>query len=66
MASDVKKVTKQSYFFPPEVAEEILRESKRLERPLSWVMQRAWKFAKTHIATIPGPDGTVTPKDEED
>lgn len=44
---------KQSLYFPKEMLEEIHREAKRLDRSLSWVVQRAWKVAKREIQAMP-------------
>jgi uncharacterized small protein (TIGR04563 family) len=34
--------------------EEINGEAARLERSLSWVVQRAWKVARAEIRELPG------------
>jgi uncharacterized small protein (TIGR04563 family) len=44
---------------------EIKDEAARLDRSLSWVVQRAWKLARSDIRKIPsvndiGDDGTTT------
>lgn len=44
---------KQSLYFPKEMLEEIHREADRLDRSLSWVVQRAWKVAKREIQAMP-------------
>lgn len=44
---------KQSLYFPREMLEEIHREATRLDRSLSWVIQRAWKIAKREIKAMP-------------
>src|SRR5207302_1455705 len=36
---------KQSLYFPESMLQEIQQEAARLDRSLSWVMQRAWKIA---------------------
>jgi uncharacterized small protein (TIGR04563 family) len=50
---------KQSLYFPMQMLEEIREEAKRLDRSLSWVIQRAWTVAKTHIREMPNSDGRV-------
>ena len=40
---------KQSLYFPGETLDEIREEAKRLERPVSWVVVRAWKLAHDKI-----------------
>ena len=48
----VEKV-KQSFYFPAEMLLEIRDEAVRLERPMSWVMQRAWKVARSTVQSMP-------------
>jgi uncharacterized small protein (TIGR04563 family) len=45
---------KQSLYFPESMLEEINAEATRLERSLSWVVQRAWKVARPEIREMPG------------
>jgi uncharacterized small protein (TIGR04563 family) len=45
---------KQSLYFPESMLEEINGEAARLERSLSWVVQRAWKVARAEIRELPG------------
>jgi uncharacterized small protein (TIGR04563 family) len=45
---------KQSLYFPETALEEIKAEAQRLERSLSWVVQRAWKEARLEIKALPG------------
>jgi uncharacterized small protein (TIGR04563 family) len=44
---------KQSLYFPAEMLEEIALEAQRLDRSLSWVVQRAWKTARPEIKKHP-------------
>lgn len=44
---------KQSLYFPGDMLAEMKEEAARLDRSLSWVVQRAWKLAKSDIAEIP-------------
>jgi len=44
---------KQSLYFPESMLQEIKEEAARLDRSLSWVVQRAWKLARTEIRKIP-------------
>ena len=53
---------KQSLYFPESMLEEIKSEATRLDRSLSWVVQRAWKLSKAEIAKIP----SVTAEGEDD
>jgi uncharacterized small protein (TIGR04563 family) len=45
---------KQSLYFPAEMLEEIKAEAARLDRSVSWLVQRAWKRARTQIRGMPG------------
>lgn len=44
---------KQSLYFPESMLMEIQQEATRLDRSLSWVMQRAWKLARQEIRKLP-------------
>jgi uncharacterized small protein (TIGR04563 family) len=47
---------KQSLYFPEATLEEIASEARRLDRSLSWVVQRAWKTARDDIKKMPSTD----------
>src|SRR3982750_3899739 len=47
---------KQSLYFPEEMLEEIKEEAARLDRSLSWIVQRAWKIARVEIKRLPSVD----------
>ena len=44
---------KQSLYFPESMLQEIKEEAARLDRSLSWVVQRAWKLARLDVKKIP-------------
>ncbi|MBN2717801.1 MAG: TIGR04563 family protein [Deltaproteobacteria bacterium] len=44
---------KQSLYFPEKMLNEIAAEATRQDRSLSWIVQKAWKIAKTEIAKYP-------------
>ncbi len=44
---------KQSLYFPESMLNEIKEEAARLDRSLSWVVQRAWKQARLDIKKLP-------------
>jgi uncharacterized small protein (TIGR04563 family) len=48
---------KQSLYFPESMLEEIHGEAARLERSLSWIVQRAWKMARPEIRKLPSSQG---------
>lgn len=69
MADDANKSTgsdkrKQSLYFPESMLQEIKDEAARLDRSLSWVVQRAWKMARLEIKKIPSVNDIGD--DEED
>jgi uncharacterized small protein (TIGR04563 family) len=45
---------KQSLYFPVEMLSEMQKEADRQERPLSWIMQQAWKLSREKIQGYPG------------
>lgn len=55
---------KQSLYFPEAMLQEIKDEAARLDRSLSWVVQRAWKMARLEIKKIPSVNDIGD--DEED
>ncbi len=53
--SEVSKTDKrkQSLYFPESMLQEIKEEAARLDRSLSWVVQRAWKISRLEIKKLP-------------
>lgn len=49
---------KQSLYFPATMLSEIKTEAARLDRSLSWVVQRAWKHARRELTNIPSANAT--------
>jgi uncharacterized small protein (TIGR04563 family) len=59
---------KQSLYFPEDMLKEIQEEAKRQDRSLSWIVQKAWKRARTDIMKIPSTNdfpGDDDPKDSD-
>jgi uncharacterized small protein (TIGR04563 family) len=44
---------KQSLYFPEEMLEEIQREALRQDRSLSWIVQQAWRVARSELKRMP-------------
>jgi len=44
---------KQSLYFPESMLQEIKEEAARLDRSLSWVVQRAWKISSSFLRDSP-------------
>ena len=57
---------KQSLYFPEEMLQEIKDEAARLDRSLSWVVQRAWKTARLEIRKLPSVNEVASGEDEDD
>ena len=43
----------QSLYFPEDMLKEIQEEATRQDRSLSWIVQKAWKIARTEIQKYP-------------
>jgi uncharacterized small protein (TIGR04563 family) len=56
---------KQSLYFPESMLQEIKEEAARLDRSLSWVVQRAWKLARLEIKKLPSVND-VSEGEEDD
>jgi uncharacterized small protein (TIGR04563 family) len=58
---------KRSFYFPDWMTREVEAEAIRLDRSVSWILQRAWKLARADMhkaePRTPGPvrDGSFTP-----
>lgn len=52
---------KQSLYFPEDMLEEIQREATRQDRSLSWIVQQAWKVARSDIRRMPSVNDVLTP-----
>jgi uncharacterized small protein (TIGR04563 family) len=57
---------KQSLYFPESMLEEIKKEAARLDRSLSWVVQRAWKIARLEINKLPSVNDVDGGDDDDD
>ncbi len=63
MATSDKR--KQSLYFPEEMLLEIKAEAQRQDRSLSWIVQKAWKLARTDIAKYPSVNDIEGGGDDE-
>jgi uncharacterized small protein (TIGR04563 family) len=43
---------KQSLYLPDDIAAELRAEAERLNQPLSWVFQQAWKLAQARVSRL--------------
>lgn len=55
---------KQSLYFPEEMLKEIGDEAGRQDRSLSWIVQKAWKLARTEVMKIPSVDDVPSSGDK--
>lgn len=51
---------KQSLYFPEDMLKEIQDEAARQDRSLSWIVQQAWKIARTDIARFPSVNDVLS------
>jgi len=56
---------KQSLYFPESMLQEIKEEAARLDRSLSWVVQRAWKLARVEIKKLPSVNDVGGDEDDD-
>ena len=47
---------KLTLYFPPDLLEEARLEAQRQERTVSWILQKAWEFARQEIHKLPSAD----------
>tara|TARA_R110002096_G_scaffold408075_1_gene606988 strand:+ start:102575 stop:102784 length:210 start_codon:yes stop_codon:yes gene_type:complete len=64
MATSDKR--KQSLYFPEEMLLEIKAEAQRQDRSLSWIVQKAWKLARTEIAKYPSVNDIEIAGDDDE
>ena len=50
---------KQSLYFPEDMLKEIQEEATRQDRSMSWVVQMAWKLARTEIHRFPSVNASL-------
>lgn len=54
---------KQSLYFPEDMLREIQIEANRQDRSLSWIVQQAWRLARSEIMRFPSVNDI--PADDE-
>ena len=57
---------KQSLYFPESMLQEIKEEAARLDRSLSWVVQRAWKISRLEIKKLPSVNEVEGGEDDDE
>lgn len=56
---------KQSLYFPEEMLKEIQDEANRQDRSLSWIVQQAWRIARTEITRFPSVNDVLESSRED-
>ena len=51
---------KQSLYFPEDMLNEIQIEANRQDRSLSWIVQQAWKIARTEVLRFPSVNDVLS------
>ena len=57
---------KQSLYFPEDMLKEIQDEAARQDRSLSWIVQQAWKIARSDIARFPSVNDVLNGEQASD
>jgi len=57
---------KQSLYFPEDMLNEIQAEANRQDRSLSWIVQQAWRIARTEIMRFPSVNDVLSGVARED
>jgi uncharacterized small protein (TIGR04563 family) len=55
---------KQSLYFPEQMLADLQQEAERLERSLSWVVQRCVRGGLPSLGKLPSTQESVTPEPE--
>lgn len=50
---------KQSLYFPEDMLREIQDEAMRQDRSLSWIVQQAWKIARSELSRLPSVNDVI-------
>jgi uncharacterized small protein (TIGR04563 family) len=57
---------KQSLYFPEDMLGEIQVEANRQDRSLSWIVQQAWKIARSEIMRFPSVGDVIARRTREE
>ncbi len=57
---------KQSLHFPEDMLGEIQVEANRQDRSLSWIVQQAWRIARSEIGRFPSVDDVIARRTGEE
>lgn len=62
MSSSDKR--KQSLYFPEDMLREIQEEATRQDRSLSWIVQQAWRIARSEVKRFPSVNDVIGGSDD--
>ena len=62
MSTDKRK---QSLYFPEAMLKDIQREADRLDRSLSWIVQRCIKAGLPELRKLPGTETAAVPMSDD-
>ncbi len=60
------KSKRQALYFPSEMLEDIQLEAHRQDRSISWLIQQAWRIARTDLQKVPSTTDYFERLDERD
>ncbi len=52
---------RQNLYFPAEMLAELQKEAERQDRSISWLIQQAWRFARSELRRIPSTTDYLPP-----
>jgi uncharacterized small protein (TIGR04563 family) len=56
---------RQALYFPQDMLEELQREARRLDRSTSWLIQQAWKIARSDLRRMPSTTDFLPRADDD-
>ena len=59
------KSKRQALYFPSEMLEDIQLEAHRQDRSISWLIQQAWRIARTDLQKVPSTTDYFDRLDEQ-
>ncbi len=57
---------RQNLYFPADMLAELQAEAHRQDRSISWLMQQAWKIARSELRKIPSTTDYLPPDNPDD
>ena len=60
------KSKRQALYFPSEMLEDIQLEAHRQDRSISWLIQQAWRIARTDLQKVPSTTDYFDRLDDRD